>query len=86
MTLSPWAFKKGEQFFENYGQPNHIYFTYHGFVLDDNSHDCVVLPLGADAITDEDAQARWHVPHVASWDFTGVCVFSPDDRQTVESR
>jgi hypothetical protein len=24
-TKAPWAFKKGEQVFENYGQPNHIY-------------------------------------------------------------
>ena len=31
--------------FENYGQPNHIYFQYHGFSITDvdngNSHDCV---------------------------------------------
>lgn len=27
--------------FENYGQPNHIYFTYHGFTLQRNSYDCV---------------------------------------------
>ncbi len=35
----------GEQLFENYGQPNHIYFMYHGFVLPDNSHDCAHLEL-----------------------------------------
>jgi hypothetical protein len=32
---------KDEQLFENYGQPNHIYFMYHGFSLLNNSHDCV---------------------------------------------
>ena len=31
--LSAREFKAGEQLFENYGQPNHIYFTYHGFLL-----------------------------------------------------
>jgi hypothetical protein len=31
----------GEQLFENYGQPNNIYFLYHGFSLVENSHDCV---------------------------------------------
>ena len=35
------SYVRGEQLFENYGQPNHIYFMYHGFVLPDNSHDCV---------------------------------------------
>ncbi len=30
----------GDQLFENYGQPNHIYFLYHGFSLISNSHDC----------------------------------------------
>lgn len=34
-------FKKDEQLFENYGQPNHIYYVYHGFTLDENIHDCV---------------------------------------------
>ena len=43
-----WDFKRGEQVFENYGQPNHLYFAYHGFSLpvDDrnvskNTHDCI---------------------------------------------
>lgn len=53
-TLAPWAFKKGEQVFENYGQPNHIYFQYHGFVIDENTHDCVSVGL---EITKEDAQS-----------------------------
>ena len=35
--------------FENYGQPNYIYFMYHGFILSEeaggNSHDCVNFEL-----------------------------------------
>lgn len=45
ITHAPWAFKKGDQVFENYGQPNHIYFQYHGFSLEDNTHDCVSVPV-----------------------------------------
>ena len=33
------------QAFENYGQPSHAYFLYHGFFLDDNSYDCVLFPM-----------------------------------------
>lgn len=33
-----WAFAKGEPVFENYGQPNHVYYTYHGFVMKRNYH------------------------------------------------
>lgn len=41
ITKAARAFKKGEQIFENYGQPNHIYFMYHGFTLgENNTHDC----------------------------------------------
>ena len=43
VTLAPWNFKEGEQVFENYGQPSHIYFIYHGFVLEDNAHDCSLV-------------------------------------------
>jgi hypothetical protein len=43
------TFEKGDQLFENYGQPNHIYFQYHGFSLGPedggNSHDCVHFTL-----------------------------------------
>ena len=45
VTKGAWNFKKGEQLFEPYGQPNHIYFMYHGFLLDHNSHDCVQMDL-----------------------------------------
>jgi histone-lysine N-methyltransferase SETD3 len=34
-------FKVNEEVFENYGQPNHIYFMYHGFSIENNNHDCV---------------------------------------------
>jgi hypothetical protein len=33
VTYAPWGFAEGEQVFENYGQPNHIYYMYHGFSL-----------------------------------------------------
>ncbi|CAN0196445.1 unnamed protein product, partial [Discosporangium mesarthrocarpum] len=45
ITHAAWAFKKGQQartlsqVLEDYGQPNHIYFLYHGFSLADNKHD-----------------------------------------------
>eukprot|EP01038_Epipyxis_sp_PR26KG_P004607 gene4607-6484_t len=57
LTLADRYYEEGEQLFENYGQPNHIYFLYHGFTLFTpsstlnnnsnnnsyvaNSHDCV---------------------------------------------
>jgi histone-lysine N-methyltransferase SETD3 len=54
VTFSSWAFSPGDQVFENYGQPNSIYFTYHGFSLslEQNTHDCVEhhLELSADEI------------------------------------
>ena len=42
VTAASWAFAEGEQLFENYGQPNYIYFMYHGFALPigGNSNDC----------------------------------------------
>ena len=59
MTKADRSYNTGDQIFENYGQPNHIYFTYHGFsltgennamrvkgarhVLPANSHDCAQL-------------------------------------------
>ena len=45
LTKSAWNLKKGEQLFENYGQPNHIYYTYHGFVLPNSEYDCVHLEI-----------------------------------------
>jgi hypothetical protein len=46
VTHADRAYKPGEQIFENYGQPNHIYFEFHGFVLDQNTHDCVRITHG----------------------------------------
>eukprot|EP00736_Rhodelphis_marinus_P007322 Rmarinus@m.22557 len=40
-TVASWGFSEGSQVFEDYGQPNSIYFLYHGFVLRPNKHDCV---------------------------------------------
>jgi hypothetical protein len=48
VTKGAWNFKRGEQLFEPYGQPNHIYFAYHGFMLDHNAHDCVKMDLALD--------------------------------------
>ena len=45
VTLAPWPIPKGEQVWENYGQPNHIYFEFHGFSLPSNTHDCVRTAL-----------------------------------------
>jgi hypothetical protein len=39
------------QIFENYGQPSYVYFTYHGFVLANNTHDCLQLHV---AVAPED--------------------------------
>lgn len=57
VTLAPWSLKAGDQVYENYGQPNHIYFTYHGFVLDSNTHDCVQIALGVNPNDTPDVQA-----------------------------
>eukprot|EP01029_Cantina_marsupialis_P016869 TRINITY_DN378267_c0_g1_i1.p1 TRINITY_DN378267_c0_g1~~TRINITY_DN378267_c0_g1_i1.p1 ORF type:complete len:841 (+),score=238.25 TRINITY_DN378267_c0_g1_i1:47-2569(+) len=47
MTKAGWDFISGEQLFEDYGQPNHIYFIYHGFSLEENNSDCVLVDIGA---------------------------------------
>lgn len=45
LTNASWDFVDGDELFENYGQPNHIYFQYHGFSLPTNSYDCVSFEL-----------------------------------------
>jgi hypothetical protein len=40
--------KKGDQLFENYAQPNHLLFTYHGFILEDNPDDCALTRISID--------------------------------------
>ena len=44
-TKASWSFLKGTQVFENYGQSNAIYLLFHGFVLKNNTHDCVHMVL-----------------------------------------
>lgn len=57
VTKASKAFKKGDQIFENYGQPNHIYFLYHGFTLgENNTRDCA--RLGNIGITANDEGAK----------------------------
>src|SRR5690606_16131095 len=36
-------FAKGEQVYDNLGLSNDLYLLYHGFVLENNSHDCYSL-------------------------------------------
>merc|ERR1712216_465998 len=50
LTRSPYAFKAGDQLFENYGQPNHLYFLHHGFSMENNPHDCLQWRTGSDLI------------------------------------
>lgn len=45
-TRASKGFAEGEQIFENYGQPNATYLLYHGFVLEQNSHDAVEIEIG----------------------------------------
>lgn len=50
-TPSAREFKAGEQLFENYGQPNHIYFTYHGFLLQVRAHTvCIIRQFASTGI------------------------------------
>jgi len=46
VTRARGNFNKGEQVFENYGQPNVIYAFKHGFVLDNNPQDTVWVRVG----------------------------------------
>lgn len=45
VTKANKSYKKGEQVFENYAQPNYIYWTYHGFTLYENSSDCALMQM-----------------------------------------
>lgn len=56
VTKAAKKFKKGDQVFENYGQPNFVYYMYHGFTLgEENTHDCA--RLGGLAMTPSDEGA-----------------------------
>ena len=56
VTNATAFYKKGEQLFENYGQPNYIYFMHHGFVLQENRYDCA--PFNDLYITKSDLNSR----------------------------
>ena len=43
VTNATSVYKRGQQVFENYAQPNYIYFMHHGFILEQNSHDCALF-------------------------------------------
>merc|ERR1711907_635879 len=45
VTNASYALEVGDELFENYGQPNHIYFMYHGFTLEHNSYDCLQINI-----------------------------------------
>lgn len=55
ITSAAWQFDQGEQVLENYGQPNHILYLYHGFALTANDHDCVRLDFEITMAPDSDA-------------------------------
>ncbi|KAL7547595.1 hypothetical protein ACHAWF_010884 [Thalassiosira exigua] len=48
ITKASRRIPKGGQVFENYGQPNHLFFAYHGFLLEDNPSDCALLNVPTD--------------------------------------
>lgn len=45
VTRAATIFHRDDQVLEDYGQPNHVLFLYHGFVLSANKHDCVRLDI-----------------------------------------
>lgn len=45
ITRAAAPFKNNDQVIEDYGQPNHVLFLYHGFALPVNKHDCVRIDL-----------------------------------------
>jgi hypothetical protein len=45
VTRADRDYEAGAQLWENYGQPNWVYFQFHGFSLLQNTHDCVRVEL-----------------------------------------
>jgi len=43
-TRASLDFAKGDEVIDFYGHANHVYFLYHGFVLEQNSVDCLLWP------------------------------------------
>ena len=58
ITQATSSFREGEQLFENYAQPNYIYFMYHGFLLEKNSHDCAFVQLGIPRSLEKETSER----------------------------
>jgi len=44
-TAAARPYAEGEQVFENYAQPNHQFFRYHGFSVVNNTQDCLLFNL-----------------------------------------
>lgn len=64
VTRAATVFHLDDQVLEDYGQPNHVLFLYHGFVLPVNKHDCVRLDLAiypADPLEYANLQSRLYV-------------------------
>lgn len=82
VTRAGWHFPKGSQLWENYGQPNHIYFAYHGFSMQPNSHDCVEVVLDVASI---DPAAAERVQKLR-WPATlPVCLYPPSGSARTDS-
>ena len=58
VTNASYALEPGDELFENYGQPNHIYFMYHGFTLEHNAYDC--LQINIEMSDDEIKSVEWN--------------------------
>jgi len=43
-TRASINFAEGDEVVDFYGHANHVYFLYHGFVLEQNSVDCLIWP------------------------------------------
>ncbi|RHZ39865.1 hypothetical protein DYB26_014943, partial [Aphanomyces astaci] len=76
VTRAAWAFPANSQVVENYGQPNWIYFLYHGFVLSKNSHDCAHIVLDMESpmqkIQVSDLYEVWYVAKVRHLGLTSL--------------
>ncbi len=80
ITQATSSFKEGEQLFENYAQPNYIYFMYHGFLLEENSHDCAFLRRGLPQSLDKGTSERLAMNGLSSTAPT----FCIRDRETLD--
>ncbi|CAM9487402.1 unnamed protein product [Chrysoparadoxa australica] len=72
-TRAAWAFKKGEQVFEDYGQPNHVMFLYHGFTLPGYHRDCLLVH-GSPVFSEDLERATANVAKVFPRGIPAMCV------------